>query len=155
MTAHLGDLAAALVDGELDHDARDRALAHITSCGDCRAEVDAQRRLKALLANQADPVVPAALAARLLQVPRDAAGSTKPDVVRRPRRFHRPSSKVATYGVLGVALLAGVVAAGSGNDGPRVRPPVNTFVDEHTATTGWLSPLNDPAGNVVLTSYGR
>jgi anti-sigma factor RsiW len=159
---HLGDLAAALVDGELDHDQRDRALAHITCCAECRAEVDAQRRLKALLANQSDPVLSASLTVRLLAVPRDAAGHDKPDVVRRGRAS-RPSarpaprslrSKAATYSALSVALIAGVVAAG-GNEGPRVRPPVSSFVDDHTATTGRLGPLNDPAGNVVLTSFGR
>ena len=32
MTAHLGELAAALVDGELGHEARDRALAHLAGC---------------------------------------------------------------------------------------------------------------------------
>jgi anti-sigma factor RsiW len=156
---HLGETAAALVDGELGHDQRDRALAHITSCDECRAEVDAQRRLKALLANQADPYVSASLTARLLAVPRDAGGTAKPDVVRR-RRTARPAprslrSKAATYSALSVALIAGLAAAGGGSDAPRVRPPVATYVDEHTATTGRLGPLNDPAGSVVLTSFGR
>jgi hypothetical protein len=63
--SHLGELIAALVDNELSHDGRDRALAHIAGCAECRAEVDRQRRLKALLANQADPHPSAALQARL------------------------------------------------------------------------------------------
>ncbi|HEU0129924.1 MAG TPA: zf-HC2 domain-containing protein [Mycobacteriales bacterium] len=152
---HLEDLAAALVDNELSHDERDRALAHITHCGGCRAEVDAQRRLKAVLANEPDPAVTPALTARLLAVPRVAAGPTTPDVVRlrrRPRRSLR--SRAATASALGVALVAGVAAAGGGSDGRPVRPPVESFVEEHTATTARL-PLNDPAGSILLTTYGR
>jgi anti-sigma factor RsiW len=164
---HLDDLTSALVDGELDHDQRDRALSHITGCDSCRAQVDAERRLKALLANQSDPQVSTDLTARLLAVPRVAGGPDHPDVVRRaarqPRRpaGARPArtrrARTATFSALGVALVAGVAAAGGGSDAPRVRPPVATFVDEHTATTtGRLGPLNDPAGSIVLvSSYGR
>lgn len=160
MTHHLGDDVAALVDGELGHDDRDRALCHITSCDDCRAEVDAQRRLKALLANQPDPEVSPALTARLLALPRDAAGPMHNDVVRprhrtrvappaRPRSFR---GRAATYSALSLALVGGVVAAGGENDAPKVRPPVTLYVEEHSATTDRLGPLYDPAGNVVLAS---
>jgi anti-sigma factor RsiW len=45
----LGEKLTALVDGELDHDARDRALAHLATCADCRAEADTLRRLKSRL----------------------------------------------------------------------------------------------------------
>jgi anti-sigma factor RsiW len=161
---HLGDLAAALVDGELDHDQRDRALAHITCCAECRAEVDAQRRLKALLANQSDPEVSGDLAARLLAVPRNASGPAG-DVVRAPRGSTRPAGRrpvrrpvgrrAATYSALSLALMAGAAVVGGQPNAPRVRPPVQTFVDEHTATTGRLGYLNDPAGTVVMTSFGR
>ncbi|MDQ1709577.1 MAG: hypothetical protein QOG49_962 [Frankiaceae bacterium] len=80
MSQHLGDLAAALVDNALSHDARDKALAHLTRCPECRAEVDSQRRLRSLLANQPDPEPPAGLAARL----RDIAAAEPFDGVRRP-----------------------------------------------------------------------
>lgn len=50
MTRHLGaDVVAALVDGELADDERERALAHLAACAPCRTEVDAQRRFKARL----------------------------------------------------------------------------------------------------------
>lgn len=157
---HLGDLAAGLADCELSHDQRDRALSHVAGCGDCRAEVDAQRRVKALLANQADPQLAPDLTARLLDVPRHAAGSTHPDVVRRHRRVRvappaKPRSfrnRAATYSALGVALVAGVVAAGGESDGRKVRPPVTAYVEEHSATTDQLGPLHDPAGNIVLAT---
>lgn len=69
---HLGDLAAALADNELSADARDKALAHLAGCAECRFEVDGQRRLRSLLANQADPELPSDLAARLRSVAADA-----------------------------------------------------------------------------------
>ena len=53
--SHLGDRVAALVDGELDHGARDRALSHIAHCADCRAQVEHQRALKDLLASATTP----------------------------------------------------------------------------------------------------
>lgn len=168
MSGHLDDLAAALADGELDHEQRDRALVHLTHCAPCRAEVDAQRRLKALIANQPDPEVSPELTMRLTALVRTASGPNRPDVVRlsvtvsqrpqgarpaaRSRSFRR---RAATVSALGVALVAGVAAAGGGTTGPRVRPPVSSFVDEHNATTTRLGPLNDPGGTIVLTSYGR
>lgn len=46
---------SALVDGELDHDDRDRVLAHLTQCDECRAVVDTERRVKALLSGMPEP----------------------------------------------------------------------------------------------------
>lgn len=69
--SHLGDLAAALADNELAADARDRALGHVASCTDCRVEVDQQRRVRSLLANQADPEMPSDLGARLRAIGAD------------------------------------------------------------------------------------
>jgi anti-sigma factor RsiW len=66
----LGQQVASLVDGELDHTRRERAQRHLAHCATCRAEVDAHRRLKSLLAGLADePPLPAALTARLLALP--------------------------------------------------------------------------------------
>ncbi|HEV7754439.1 MAG TPA: zf-HC2 domain-containing protein [Mycobacteriales bacterium] len=73
---HLGGLVAAVADGALDHAARERALAHLARCDDCRAEVEAQRRLKARLARLAGPEVPPSLADRLLRLPGVAAGTS-------------------------------------------------------------------------------
>lgn len=157
--SHLDDLAAALVDNELGHDERDRALAHIMGCGPCRAEVDAQRRLKALLANQADPAISIQFTMTLLNVPRDAAGHVRPDVVRRRRVLRGDArtlrNRAATFSAIGVVLVAGVASVGGGADGRPVRPPVRTFVDEHNATTTRLGPLSDPSGTVVVSVLER
>ncbi|WP_242901078.1 anti-sigma factor family protein [Actinomadura terrae] len=45
----LGERLTALVDGELGHEERDRALAHLASCARCRAEADELRQIKGRL----------------------------------------------------------------------------------------------------------
>ncbi|MFF7334299.1 zf-HC2 domain-containing protein [Streptomyces sp. NPDC008150] len=66
---HLGDRLSALVDGELGHDSRDRVLAHVATCPKCRAEVDAQRRLKNVFAEVAPPPPSESFLARLQGLP--------------------------------------------------------------------------------------
>ncbi|MFE2874655.1 zf-HC2 domain-containing protein [Streptomyces roseus] len=66
---HLGDRLAALVDGELSHDARERVLAHLATCAKCKAEADAQRRLKSMFVESAPPPLSAGLLARLQGLP--------------------------------------------------------------------------------------
>lgn len=66
---HLGDRLAALVDGELGHDARERVLAHLATCAQCKAEADAQRRLKNVFAQTAPPGPSEGLLARLQGLP--------------------------------------------------------------------------------------
>ncbi|MBT2402996.1 MULTISPECIES: zf-HC2 domain-containing protein [unclassified Streptomyces] len=66
---HLGDRLAALVDGELSHDVRERVLAHLATCPKCKAEADAQRRLKSLFVESAPPPLSAGLLARLQGLP--------------------------------------------------------------------------------------
>ncbi|MEV5592996.1 zf-HC2 domain-containing protein [Streptomyces sp. NPDC052496] len=73
---HLGDRLAALVDGELGHDARERVLAHLATCGKCKAEADDQRQLKNVFAATAPPGPSEGLLARLQGLPGgDADGS--------------------------------------------------------------------------------
>ncbi|MEU9705209.1 zf-HC2 domain-containing protein [Streptomyces sp. NPDC047981] len=66
---HLGDRLAALVDGELGHDARERVLAHLATCAKCKAEADAQRRVKSVFASTAPPPPSEGLLARLQGLP--------------------------------------------------------------------------------------
>lgn len=72
--AHLGDRLAALVDGELKHDARDRVLAHLATCAKCKAEADAQRRLKSAFAMSAAPPPSEGFLARLQGLPGGPGG---------------------------------------------------------------------------------
>ncbi|CAM5603069.1 Putative zinc-finger domain-containing protein OS=Streptomyces albaduncus OX=68172 GN=FHS32_006809 PE=4 SV=1 [Streptomyces griseoloalbus] len=66
---HLGDRLAALVDGELGHDARERVLAHVATCAKCKAEADAHRRLPNVFAAAAPPPPSESLLARLQGLP--------------------------------------------------------------------------------------
>ncbi|MFI8302117.1 anti-sigma factor family protein [Streptomyces sp. NPDC085927] len=66
---HLGDRLSALVDGELGHDARERVLAHVATCTKCKAELDAQRRLKNVFAEAAPPPPSESFLARLQGLP--------------------------------------------------------------------------------------
>lgn len=80
---HLGDRLAALVDGELGHDARERVLAHLATCCKCKAEADAQRRLKSVFAETAPPAPSEGFLARLQGLPAiggddDGMGSGSP-----------------------------------------------------------------------------
>jgi hypothetical protein len=50
----LGERLTALVDGELGHEERDRALAHLALCTRCRSEADSLRRLKGRLRGLGD-----------------------------------------------------------------------------------------------------
>ncbi|WP_369217499.1 zf-HC2 domain-containing protein [Streptomyces flavofungini] len=79
---HLGDRLAALVDGELGHDARERVLAHLATCPMCKTEADAQRRLKSVFAQAAPPPPSESFLARLQGLP--AGGSEPPDGTRPP-----------------------------------------------------------------------
>ncbi|MFJ8042929.1 zf-HC2 domain-containing protein [Kitasatospora sp. NPDC096147] len=74
---HLGDRLAAFVDGELDHDARERVQAHLATCADCLAEADESRSAKLLLTRSAVPEPSGLLMARLLAV---AAGPADDDL---------------------------------------------------------------------------
>jgi hypothetical protein len=66
---HLGDRLAALVDGELGHETRERVLAHLATCTRCKAEADAQRRLKNVFAEAAPPPPSESFLARLQGLP--------------------------------------------------------------------------------------
>jgi len=66
---HLGARLGALVDGELAHDDRDRALAHLAGCAQCRILVEAERTLKTQLEAMPMPEPSARLMAALFQIP--------------------------------------------------------------------------------------
>ncbi|GAA3824321.1 anti-sigma factor family protein [Streptomyces chiangmaiensis] len=66
---HLGDRLSALIDGELGHDTRERVLAHLATCAKCKAEADAQRRLKNVFAEAAPPPPSESFLARLQDLP--------------------------------------------------------------------------------------
>jgi len=164
---HLGDRLAAFIDGELPHDARDRVLAHLTVCAECRAAADAERAAKARVAAIEGPGPSADLTRRLLALaepgepmpPRrrlvDHSNRRPPTVGpsgRSPgllRRHQRLQLVAAGVGVAAMALGAAVAIGGREQPGPALGPGNDWFAVEHSATTGGL-PLVDPAMNMTI-----
>jgi len=82
---HLGDCLAALVDGELEHETRERVLAHLATCHTCKAEADAQRRLKSVFADAAPPPPSEGFLARLQGLPGGLDDDPPEGPIDRPR----------------------------------------------------------------------
>jgi len=87
--SHLRDRVPGFVDGQLPHDVRDRVVAHLAGCPQCRAEVEAERVVKGRLAAMPSLAVPADLTSRLLQLA-EPGGPLPP-----PRRPVGPAPRVA------------------------------------------------------------
>ncbi|WP_028811811.1 anti-sigma factor family protein [Streptomyces flavidovirens] len=117
---HLGDRLAALVDGELSHDVRERVLSHLATCAKCKAEADAQRRLKSVFSTTAPPPPSEGLLARLQGLPGGGPGSDDGDNDARP------------FG------QAGFGHGAFGADTPRARPgrPGSSFDFGYTPAAG-------------------
>jgi anti-sigma factor RsiW len=170
---HLGERLTALVDGELGHDERDKALVHLAACDQCRAEADALRALKRRLRAMGDALPAESFLARLQAM--GEPGDPLPPVIRRlPGQSRTPAVRLTRprdtrparggsrrsaaarrrlprgrYLVAGAATLAvlgigsAAFAAGSDPRAPRVSPSVEQFAVEHALTSGDV-PLTDP-----------
>ena len=176
--SHLGARLSALVDGELGHDERDRVLAHLAHCTDCRDEASALRNLKQRIRDLDDEAAGAELARRLVALaepgepvpPRagafPAAGQPRPAMRMYPDPsvpFGRPGQPTgarlrhrrAPYVVAGVfsVLVGGIGGAaflvgGEAAPGPHVTPPADMFTVEHSVTTGEV-PFTDPTASYI------
>ena len=178
---HLGTRVSALVDGQLGHAERDRALAHVAHCATCQAAVDAERTVKALLSGASRPVPSDGLLASLhglaepggpvsprpRSMPLGPVVPTLPAPGRGPFGSRRDSRRPAKgrraqrvrYAAAGAVSVAGLVlgtafaAGGSAGAGATVVPPAAELSVEHAATTSGL-PLGDPAFTAVTASFG-
>ncbi|NEE00544.1 anti-sigma factor family protein [Phytoactinopolyspora halotolerans] len=65
---HLDDRVSDLVDDRLDHDERDRVLAHLAVCAQCRESVEMERYAKGALTSLGDVDVPASLTDKLMRL---------------------------------------------------------------------------------------
>lgn len=166
----------ALVDDELDQAARERVLAHVTSCADCRAFYLQERAAKRALASgdsdaadQADGGPSAALMRSLYSMadpgePLSLARQPRPPVdprpLSRPRtlpdqhsRRARRAAKGVGLSLLGVTVLGAVAFALGGSDDEPVQPPVTRYAQEHARTSA-QQPLDDSSVDVLKTSVG-
>ena len=160
----LGDALSALVDGELDHAARDRALAHLAGCAACRADVEDQRRLKARLAALPGDTPSPDLCSRLLALSVPGVeplarpqGPVRPVTVRsdrapagalRPpsgpgRRVRRATAVGSTLVLAGLAAALALGGRPAGGASTPIDPGADVFVVEHVSSTGGL-PLREP-----------
>ncbi|MFD4398372.1 zf-HC2 domain-containing protein [Kitasatospora sp. NPDC058397] len=109
---HLGERLSAFLDGELGHDSRDRVQAHLATCPQCLAEVDAGRAVKHLLTRTGTPGPSSGLMARLMAVgalPADDPAEADWPVGRGSRGDDDdlPGGGVAAGGTLGGSRLTG------------------------------------------------
>jgi hypothetical protein len=171
--SHLGARVSALVDGELGHELRDRALAHVAGCRECQADLDAERAVKVSLTGAVTPGPAPELVASLRALaapggplpPRARSMPLGPVVPELPppgrrrqdsRRPGRPGPAARSrvrrggYVAVGALSLAGLVlgtafAAGtqSGGSGVPVVPPTAELSVQHRVTTTGFM-LGDP-----------
>jgi hypothetical protein len=127
---HLGTRLGALVDGELAHDDRDRALSHLAGCAQCRTLVEAERTLKKQFTAMPMPEPSARLMAALFQIPHNQA-PTEP-----PRGGTQPPQVGGFLGRSSAFLPEFAV-------GLR---PIGDFPDEPLGETGSMNRLRVPRG---------
>jgi hypothetical protein len=149
---HLGARVSALVDGELSHEDRDRALSHVAHCTECRAALDAERSVKEALATLTPATPSPALLASLQSLalpggpvppraksmpqgpvvpllpapgraPRGARGDSRRPAHQGALRRSRTRARYAAVGALSVAGLVLGTAFVAGGSGQGV-PPV-------------------------------
>ena len=108
MSHHLGDRVSALADGHLDHDERDRALAHLARCDACRRDVEEERQARAVLADLPGPVLPERLLESLLALgaPTGTAALRRPPVVGRDSLGPPPPPRMGAAGDRTAAMAA-------------------------------------------------
>lgn len=179
--SHLGDRITALVDQRLDPASREQVLCHLLDCPDCRAEADAERAVRRMLAGcgygtSHEPSV--SLQARLLVVADEpgpagagvrrtvlftrrvnGAGRERHPSLRRPgappsRRRTRRRLVLAGSLSIGAATAAVAFVVGGQPAGPAISPSVDAYTIEHVAMRD-SGPLTDPAaGAFAVVSQG-
>ena len=82
---HLGDRLAAFVDGELDHDARERVQSHLATCDACLSRAEEERRVKSRISAAAPPDPSALFLAKLMSIAGDQ-DEQPPSGPQQPRR---------------------------------------------------------------------
>lgn len=118
--ADFAEQRSALVDGALVETERERLLRHLVDCSDCRAEVDALRRIRDLLRRSAAGDGQTSMADRLISIAGDDATVplwSRPfdrPADRRPPPSHRGARRRGIIGSGVVLVTMGVAVIGAG-----------------------------------------
>ena len=106
--AELAELRSAFVDGALGDDDRERLLAHLVDCSDCRREVAELRHVRSLLTGSTDPgLTPVDLSDRLVSIAGEEA--TEPLWTRPFRRAASGGELPSRRHLMRTRVLAGVL----------------------------------------------
>ena len=134
--SHLGQRLSALIDGELNHAQRERALAHLARCEPCRREAAALRVLKQRMHALGEATANTALTDRLVAL--GARGQAPGGIGLPRRRWPVRSFAVAVLAVAGLGVPAAAFMAGGGQTepGPGVTPAIDMFMTQHEFCTG-------------------
>jgi anti-sigma factor RsiW len=146
--SHLGHRLSALIDGELGHAQRERVLAHLAKCAECRQEAAALRMLKQRMHGLAEATANTALTDRLFAL--GARGPVPRRMGLSRRRWPARSIAAAFLTVAGLGLPAAAFMAGGGSQqepGPSVTPAIDMFMMQHELSTG-----DAPAGSFATPS---
>jgi anti-sigma factor RsiW len=143
--SHLGQRLSALIDGELNHAQRERALAHLARCEACRCEAAALRVLKQRMHALGEATANTALTDRLVAL--GARGQVPGSIGLPRRRWPVRSFAVAVLTVAGLGVPAAAFMAGGGQaePGPGVTPAIDMFVTQHELSTGDVPASTAPA----------
>ncbi|HET7328996.1 MAG TPA: zf-HC2 domain-containing protein [Nocardioidaceae bacterium] len=130
--SHLGERLTALVDGHLDAAERDRALAHVRHCAECRADVQHQHWVRRRLQELPDAEPSAALLMSLQDVGAGAVPVQAAVADEQATRWRFPTRRHAAMAVAGAGTVAAGVlglayVVGAAPAAEPVRPPVGEF----------------------------
>jgi len=148
--SHLGHRLSALIDGELSHEQRERALAHLARCEPCRREAAALRTLKQRMHALGEATADTALTDRLVAM---GARYPVPASTGLPRRGWPVRSIAAAFlTVAGLGLPAAAFMAGGGGPqepGPGITPAVDMLMTQHEAGTGGVPASAAPSPSLT------
>jgi len=159
------------VDGALDDAAREKLLAHLVGCAECRQDIAELREVRDLLGQARSRPAPAAddLSERLVSIAGMAATEplwtpafrrpTPSNVLglpsrRRARRMRTAAAAAAAVGTFTAVGMIGYVAAPSGQLGV-VRDPVGRAQAAFSSSLGQFPLVSDSLGAVMLADAGR
>jgi negative regulator of sigma E activity len=169
--AELAESRSAYVDGALDDAGREKLLAHLVGCAECRQDVADLQYVRDLLGRARSQPAPAAddLSERLVSIAgMDATEPLWTRPFRRPapeswlglpsrrraRRVRTAAAAAAAVGTFTVVGAIGYVAAPSGQLGV-VRDPVSRAQAAFSSSLGQFPLASDSLGAVMLADAGQ